>query len=351
MASIRPFQRADLVAVANLLRGHLHNWSLDERVLAAMVLDHPWSDEELPSLVAEDESGEVVGFIGAQVRRMCFEGHPIRGVCCTQLVVSPDHRAGAPGALLLGRLLAGPQDVTWSDSSTDPVLRLWQRFGGHLDYVRAADFMLVMRQLRWMGSILATRARRRPVGRRQMPVGSFPVPVVGKWITGRAPTVRAARVEGEDASAATIVEHLPAISRRTRLRVDWDAAALEHLCAQVEGVEGGLVLRLVRRGEKPIGWYAYLLRPGGVSRLLHLAAVDRCADLVLEDLVQHASAGGSAVLAGRAEPHLEWPLRHRHAALGLARQPIIHARDPALAAALGTGSSLLTRLAGEVFAA
>jgi hypothetical protein len=84
--------------------------------------------------------------------------------------------------------------------------------------------------------------------------------------------------------------------------------------------------------------------------VLHLAAPERAVDGVLADLIDHASAAGSAVLTGRAEPHLEEPLRKRLAALGFAWQPVIRARDPELAAALSTGASLLTRRDGELSA-
>jgi len=52
------------------------------------------------------------------------------------------------------------------------------------------------------------------------------------------------------------------------------------------------------------------------------------------------------VLCGRVEPNLDRPLRARFAVLGFARRPLIHAREPELAAALAT-SSLLTQLSGE----
>lgn len=350
MAEIRALERADLPTVVALLRDHLPGWALSEDVLAATVLEHPWSDDELPSLVAVDEIGSVIGFIGSQARRMRFDDRLIRGVCCTQLVVAPHARAGAPGALLLGRLLAGPQDVTWSDSATDPVVRVWQTFGGHPDHARAAEFMLVLRPGRWLRSIAAASVRRQHVGRALVPVGAFPLAAAGKWLTHRDAVAKTPGVEGEDASATVIAEHIPTLASRLRVRVDWDRLQLDHMFEQVEAIQGPLVRRLVRRGGRPIGWYAYLARPGGVSRLLHLAASDRATDAVLEELIDHATAVGTAVLAGRAEPHLERPLRHRFAALGFARQPMIRARDPELAAILATSTSLLTRLGGEVFA-
>jgi hypothetical protein len=349
MGDIRELERADLPAVMALLRANLSGFSLTDDALAAATLEDGWRDDELPSLVAV-EDGEVIGFIRSQVRRMQFDGRPIRGVCLSDLVVSPDHRKGAPGALLLGRMLSGPQDVTWSDSTTDMVVRAWRTFGGHVDHARAADFMLVLHPGTWIKQIVAARARRRDVGRSLMPVGALPVHAAGRWVTGREAMAREPGFVGEDADAATVAEELPAISRRLRVGVEWDRAQLERAFEQVEALNGELTVRIVRRGKGAIGWYAALIRPAGTSRVLHLAAPERAVDPVLGDLIDHASAAGSAVLSGRAEPHLEGPLRKRLAALGFAWQPVIRARDPELAAALSTGASLLTRLDGELSA-
>ena len=131
--------------------------------------------------------------------------------------------------------------------------------------------------------------------------------------------------------------------------VDYDAEHLDHLFLQVEDFWGPSVRRLVRRGDRPVGWYAYVPKAGGTSRVLHVAALPREVDNVLADLVEHAKAQGSAVLTGRGEPHLMEPLARRFAVFGLARRPILHTNNPELAAVLATENSLLTRLDGEVF--
>jgi hypothetical protein len=347
MGDIRALERADLPAVMALLRANLPGFPLDADGLAAVALEDPWADEELPSLVALADD-EVVGFIRSQVRPMLFDGRPIRGVCLSDLVVAPEHRRGASGAMLLGRLLKGPQDVSWSDSATDFVVRAWRTFGGHVDHARAADFMLVLRPARWIREVVAARVRGRDVGRALMPVGALPAHAAGRRVTGLEAPGPEPGYSGEDVDPAAIVAALPAISKRLRVMVDWDEPHLAATFRRVEALGGELAVRLVHRGKVPVGWYAFLSRPGGASRVLHLAADERAVGGVFADLVAAATAAGSTVLTGRAEPHLERPLRERLAAVGFAWQPVVRARDPELAAALATGASLLSRLDGEL---
>jgi hypothetical protein len=349
MTDIRPLQQNDLPTVVELLRGHLPNWRLTESVLGGIMLDHPWADEELPSLVAVDEQDNVIGFIGSHARRLQFDGEPIRAVCATHVVVAPDSRAGAAGFHLLGQVLRGPQDMSFSDSATDAVMAIWRTLGGYIDYARVCDWMLVLRPTRWVGGVIQAAARREPVGRSLIPVGALPFQAIGKPLVRREEPETPPDVSGEQASTAAIVENLPALTRRMRLLVDYDEQHLDHLFVQVESFWGPVVRRLVRRGERPIGWYAYVLRRGGASRVLQVTALEKEVDSVLGDLIDHAREQGSAVLTGRGEPHLMEALGRRLAVFGMARRPILHTSNPELAAALATDRSLLTRLDGEVF--
>src|SRR5262249_50099850 len=103
----------------------------------------------------------------------------------------------------------------------------------------------------------------------------------------------------------------------------------------------------VRRDGNPVGWYAYVSRPGRASRVLCVCAPEAEAEVVVGELAEHAMEQGSAALAGRLEPHLEAPLRRRLAVIGFARQPVIQVPDPEVQALLATSSSLLTHLDGE----
>jgi hypothetical protein len=358
-AEIRPFTRADVAEVGRLLRAHVSGWSLDDELLAGLVLDDPWADSELPSLVAVGDTGQIIGFTGVQVRRLRFDGEPVRAVHSGHGVVKPDRRGGAVGALLIGRVLSGPQAFTWSDGTIDVVAAIFRTYGGQLDHVRSCDWMLGLRPARWMLGVLAgssRRSRSEQASRRALvPVGGFPFQSLGRRVLPSAFPPPLSGVTGEDADAAAIVEHLPALNKDRRLWVDHDQAHLEHMFSLVrsfgglESFKGPLHCRLVSRNGRPVGWYAYIGRPGGAGRVLHLTARERDADAVLGELVTHAYENGCAALAGRAEPHLQRALTQRLAVLGYARQPTLHAKDPALAAVLATEASVITRIDGDVF--
>jgi GNAT superfamily N-acetyltransferase len=343
VATIRALEFDDLPSVAALLRANLPGWSRDESFLAASLLDHRWADCDPPSLVAVAD-GQVVGFMGAQARRVVAGKEELLGVCASQLAVDPEHRSGASGALLLRKLLAGPQDLTWVDSATDLVARMWRTFGGTVDTAREVDWMLVLRPGRWSADIASGLARERRIRRRLAPVAAVPFHAAGPRIALRAFPGSSAALTAVEATPAEIVDAIPKIGRGVRLRVAHDTAYLEHQFARIGVAAGTVVSRLLHDGDRPVGWYVYLPRRGMASRVLHLEAVDSHLDAVTAKLADDARERGSSVLAGRLEPHLAHALRDRVAALGFGLQPLVHTRSPGLAARVASAASLLTEL-------
>ena len=309
MTEIRPLAADDLPAVATACSTTLlPDWGGGVGFLRETVLEHPWADPEAPSLVRPLDDGRLIGFIGVQARRLRFGDRELSGVCCSHLVVDPDRRAGATGALLVGRLLGGPQALTWSDSASEVVARIWRTYKGELDHSRACDWMLVLRPGRWVGSWARAAARREELGREVIPVGVFPFHTFARRKQLGAP----AEVTGEDAGPAEVVEQLPDTGRPNSV---CESITTSTICAHLFGLVrtrfGELVCRLVRHRGRPIGWYAYVSRRDQASRVLHLGASTRHADAVLEELIDDARRRGSGAVAGRLEPHLDGALKRR----------------------------------------
>lgn len=345
MATIRPLARDDLKAVAGLARTGLPGWNRDPDVLARNLIDHPWAGESSRSLVAVDDEAGVVGSIGAQVRRMRFDRRSLEAVCVSHLVVAHDHRGGASGALLVRELLAGDQELTFTDSGTPEVVRIWRAFGAHLDHSRACDWMIVLRPGRWLRAISSAGfSRQRSVGRRSAPVGALPFHVARRQAS-RPASQPSSEITAEDASPTELAETIQAICRAFRLHVDYEPVYLEYLFSYLAYLkaDGNLVCRVVRRRGTPVGWYAYFARDV-TSRVLHIGASVREAEAVVDEMVNDARRRGTAALSGRLEPHLDEAVRRQGAVLGFAERPLVHAREPDVIATVQGSSALLTEL-------
>jgi hypothetical protein len=352
LSHIRPLERDDLPAVGDLLRAELLARVRDaprsiEDFLAETLFDGPWADPELPSWVATGPDGAVSGFLACHVRRMSLDGEPIRVVCCSHLAVAEGQRAGAAGAFLMRRSLGGPQDLTISDTAIDVVSRVWRLGGGYVDVARSCEWMHIFRP-GLMGVRLARRgAGRQPVNRYDVPVPGLPLHLASKLI----PRLRDLEEPGDLSSTtlgpAEAAELLPRLLRGVPLRPDYDVAYLEWLLARLRESDGELVHRLVRQGDRPVGWYVYLLRPSGAGRVLQVLADPRGADAVVAELFADARRRGATLLTGRVEPQLQEPLRRRLTAIGFGERHVAHSARPDVRAALTGDQALVTRLDGE----
>jgi hypothetical protein len=351
---IRPLEREDLPEVAALFE--LVMRSGQRRPDPAMVdffrrtlLEQPWADPELPSLVAMDEDGRIAGFIAAEVRRMCLRARPVRIVWSQHLVVDPQQRHKALGALLMARVLRGPQDATATDTATELVDQMWTRLGGETLYLKGIHWIRVFRPWHVAARLAADRLKR-PRAR----TGLRPLAGALDAVTGvvAAPLLEPTPVDltAEPLTPHSFVEAITAVRNRLELLPDYDEDFLGWLFAELARVErrGRLVAHLVRNdGGRVLGWYVYYLRPGWRSEVLQVAAGDGDLGAVIDQLLCHAYRHGSAAVRGRLEPGLVEAVVNRRCLLWHRGGVLIHSRDPELLNAVHSERALMTRLEGE----
>src|SRR5919112_352945 len=278
--SVRPLERADLPAVAALVRETFQVGPRDTepalaRFFGRTLIEQPWADATIPPLVAIDESGLAVGFVAAEVRRMRMGNRTLRFAWAAHTAVAPAARERAVGLLLMRRLdLKG---IHW--------VRVFSP-------ARVAAHVVAPHRPRLRRGICTVAdgldALTGPVARRVLRPPS-PGPPADEPLTPRA-----------------VVESMPRVARHTALCPAYDERFLDWLLRELTRVKrrGELVANLVRdtRG-RVIGWYVYFLRPGGRSEVLQVAATgERALGTVLDRLFDHSYAHGSAALRGRLEP-------------------------------------------------
>jgi hypothetical protein len=336
--------RAAFVRNGNSGPGHLDTY------LDRVFFESPWYDEELPSFVYRDRSGAIIGFAGVQPRPLLLDGRPLRGAVATKLMVSPTSGDPLAAGRLLKRVFAGRQDLLFSDLGTDAGRRMWEGLGGKTALLYSLHWQRPVRPARHVLAWLRARGVPGLIAGALRPLCAVTDGLMARW--GARP--------GRAALAGHTIDDLPVdvmaaqfgtVCADRALRPAYDERALEWLLRVAQQNDPRRVLRrrVVRDARaEVVGWFVYLVEPGGVSEVLQLIARKGAADVVFQFLLADAWSAGAAMLGGRLEPTMVREMSERRSYF---RQTgpwaLAHAKDPAVLAAVLSGSAFLSRLEGE----
>jgi len=347
---IRPFERSDAAEVARLYDLVVRSGrpASPERLASYFqrtLIDYPWADPEIPSLVQTDRD---VAFQGSHVRRASLDGRVVRLACAGQLVSHPDARSRGAGAMLLRAYLAGPQELTFTDGATDRMRDIWTRLGGRMAPLPCISWTKVLRPLGFSASRILGPTRRGPGA--AAPALRALDAVATRLRAFRPPPAQPA-LSSEPLTPGLVLEHLPAVARQVRLCPAYDEDYLRWMFEELAAVtaRGRLIATLVREraGGRALGWYVYYLLPGGLSNVLQLASTPRDTQAVLDRLLHDAWTGGALAVRGRVEAPLLESLGRRGCLMHFTGEALIHGGDGELSDAILSGSSLLSRVDGE----
>ncbi len=294
---MRALEPADLPEIVALRREVFRQSERpdDADLLAYMrriFLENPWREAGVWSLVYEDPSGRVGGFLGVVPRIMMLRGEPLRVAVATQLMVAVEHR-GLAGLRLVRAYHDGPYDLCLSDAANDAGRRLWQSVGGEVAPVWGYGWERVLRPLahRVAGRTGTTLARS---------LGAAAAMLV------RRPGWRKASRRGTTAplDAARMAEAAPRLLQEYALRPRYEDGSLPWLLAQVAEKRqfGTLEGALVCDGDVVAGWFLYCLASSGSAEVVQLVARAPDRERLLAHLSHHAWRRGAHTLNGRLSP-------------------------------------------------
>lgn len=360
MSEVRLLRPEDIGAVAALFQETFRDPAAPPppalaAYLRRLYLAMPGCDAEIAPLVHVDAAGAITGFVGVNALPMRFGERKLRAAVCGSLMVRNRDSDPMAGARLLKAFLAGPQDLSLSETASEVSARMWTGLRGvalpqySLDWVRlirpgsfmldvAAERLGTMRLLSPLARGLDRLARRR-MGRGDLRWSGVPAdwPVQGGLAV--SPVDRVA--------FAALVEPLTA---QFSLRPDWAEGQLDAVLADAETkpVFGEIVFAGVHaRGGKPVGAFAYHVRPGRIARVLQVLALPGQAGAVIDCLIGDAAARGAAGLRGRTQPALLEAMLGRRIAFTHVASTVVHSRDAEIVRACRDGEIFLNGIAGE----
>ncbi len=357
---IRPFERRDLDAVAALLAREFPaiargDAALFRACLRNLYLDGPFHSPAMPSLVYEREPGLIAGFIGVTAQPMIRDGARIHAAICGALAVQ-DH-AGDPFASvrLLKRFLAGPQDVSLSETAGEASLAIWRQLGGATLSRHSLEWVRVFRPA---GLLVETAASRLPLAG----LLAWPARAVDQWRSRRRPgkAQRWTKLPDEfrgkadltiiEADPAAFADQIRAHARRFALAPEWTDAALaglvsEAACKNALGAERRCLI--AARSGAVLGGFLYHMKPDRTARVVQILAASQQVGAVIDHLFADAAGRGAVAMRGRTDPLIMDALQARRCLMFHTAASVIHARHASLIADFQGGQGWFNGLVGE----
>lgn len=360
MSQIRPLEAADIPAVAGLFqRIFRERDKAAPPALAAYLrqhyLDAPGYDPEIAPLVHVASDGEISGFIGVNELPMDYQGRALRAAICGSLMVERRDSDPMAGARLLKAFLAGPQDLSFSETASEVSTQMWTRLRGVALPQYSLDWVRIIRPSAFM---LALASSRIGAARLLAPLAGG----VDRYLRGRMQEneLRWSGVPGSwsvkgglkvaEVDQAGFAELVDPLTRQFALRPSWSDAQLAHVIAEASAKPdyGEAVFASVATpGGAPIGAFFYHLQPGGIARVLQLLAAPGHAGPVIDCLIGHAAQRGAAGLRGRTQPALLEAMLGRRIAFTHLASTVVHAREETLVNAYRGAQGFFNGLAGE----
>lgn len=357
MSVVRPFAVADIDQVSALYkRTLLHRKGAPSVELRdcfrSFYLDGPFRDPEITSLVHLDDRGTISGFVGVHTVPYLVGDRPVRAAFCGALMSREEGRDPMAGARLLKAFLAGPQDVSMSETAIAVTQAMWTRLRGSVIAGHSLDWFRVLQPA---GFAHALANRKWPALTTLSPITRIADRLLARrrhasTLAALLPEPAPAGLMTKDAS----LDEFAALMRRTSTgisaRPDWDNGYLEHVLdvARQKPAYGEPVIMITStRSGEPLGGFFYHLNAGGIGRVLQIAAMPGHGGTVLDRLFADAYERGAVGLRGRSQPWLLQASTSRQMIFASNAASVIHTKDQTISAPFLSGDCVLNGLAGE----
>lgn len=320
-----------------------------ESRLRTILLEHPWCDESIPSLVFEEERGRIVGCIGVLPRPMIFNGHRIKAAVSHSFIVQPGSRSTLAAFELAKHFLSGPQDLSMAEGS-NVSRRIWERSGGSTSLLYSLCWTRPLRPSRYVLSFLRRRGLPAAVGWTLDPICRA-IDTVTPLVPQKPFRLSEPEVTGGELDGGTLCRSIAKFANTRGLRPHYDEEGSTWLLTTLdEKRDRGAFRRVVVRDEhEAVGWYLSYENAGGIGEVVQVGAKDDRIDDVLDHLFHSARSRGLVAVTGQVDPALFHALAKKHCLFHHDGDSwmLIHSRDPELSQAIHQGDAFLSRLDGE----
>jgi hypothetical protein len=239
MPEIRPLQAADLAVVADMFQRVLRKRRTPTPAslpgyLHRLYLDSTDGTVGSPSLVHIADDGRISGFIGVTSMPMRFGDRKLNASICGSLMVDEDQRNDLSGARLLKAFLAGPQDLSFSETASDVTASMWTTLRGSILPDHSLDWIKVFRPAAFA---VAGARQRVPMARLGAPLARAVDACLGlrrsgefsRWFGAGDAMASQGRYTVADIDADSFAALLGKFTSRFAIHPDWNEKVLSRI--------------------------------------------------------------------------------------------------------------------------
>jgi hypothetical protein len=351
VGGIRPFDEGDLPSVVDLYtkvfpQGRQYSKQRLQTRFNKVLLENPWYDASIPSLVYEQD-GQVVGFLGILVRPMLLGKTQIRVAVSNHFMVDPESRSTKAGLSLLSKLFAGPHDLAIAEAG-ESSRKIWEALGGRTSLSYSLYWTRLLRPARYSLYQLGRKALPRPVEYLSRPFCNVADSIVAR--IKQSPLYQQPHTDEEEVSTSDLLDCMRRFTKPSALRPCYDEESMNWLLKVLEEKRDlGELRKAVVRAERneTVGWYVYYLNAGGVSTVVQMWSAPDRLDHMLKSVCYHAWRRGSIAVTGRVQPRFTKEYGTNHCFLHWRSWMLVQSRDPKILDAVDHQDAFFTPLEGE----
>ncbi len=354
MGRIRPFVKDDIPQVADL---DLRVWRGSKRPSSQALhvyyeeifFRNPWYDEALPSLVYQENSGKISGFIGVVPRRMSMNEQPVQVVINTHGMVDPSSQFAGVGTQLVQTSYSGPQDLSISDDVNEAGCKACKKAGGTIALLYSLQWIRPLQPSRYVLSLLSKKhGLPAPIELASRPFCSVIDTIEVRMPQSRFRLFAPSTLLEEELTVEILLACLSEFSDSYALRPEYDSHSLSWLLARLSQKKRLRKVVVRKTNQEIVGWYLYYLNSGGISEVLQIGAKNDSINGVLDHLFYDAWRQGAVALAGRLDPRFIREFSDKYCLLRCnGSWTVVHSNKPEVLHAVHRGDAFFTRLEGE----
>lgn len=355
---IRSMTTADVSQIPRLLASEQgahaepspHLRAVIENLLPRLFVNTPHADPELPGLVSEGDDGRLTGMIGRITRRLEFRGQPIRAAVACELFVDPAHRSQMLGVKLLKKLMAGPQDLLFSDIANETSRKIWTGLGGSIASWYGLTWAKVLRPAQFALSLLRER-RFGQLTRWGQPLAALTDKALGRATRSLTQLAPPPRVESEPLTPECFLELFPQFTAMDELRPVYDRETIDWIWPRLDFMyaAGPCAPVLVKSPSgEPLGWHISQMTDTRIVRVSQIVARPKTFETVLDHLLHQSAERGAVAVSGRIIPRFLQAFTDRHCLIRRrGTHTLIHSPDQNLLDSFATGRAFLSLFESE----